>query len=111
MRSSDARIKFAIQFIALPLTAVVLVMALAGCGRAVSAPAAGDPSDKKSVFHATDYGVSPASADNTAALQLAINACQEVGGGAVELPQGRLTIKGTLKLSSNNSASIKNLQV
>ena len=102
MRSSTTEIKRVIHFIALPLVAVCFAIALAGCGRAVSAPTAGDPGDKGSVFHATDYGVSTASADNTAALQSAINACQEAGGGAVELPHGRLIIKGTLKLSSNN---------
>jgi Pectate lyase superfamily protein len=102
MRSSIARIKRVVLFTALCCATTGLSIVLIGCSRAVSAPAGENAADKGPVFHATDYGVATASADNTAALQSAINACQEAGGGAVELPQGRFTVKGTLRLSSNN---------
>ena len=40
------------------------------------------------VFNVLDHGVSAAAADNTAAIQAAINACQKAGGGIVEIPAG-----------------------
>ena len=50
---------------------------------------------------ALDYGASTSSADNTAAVQQAIDACQKVGGGIVEIPAGAFRFRGTLRLTAN----------
>jgi hypothetical protein len=48
----------------------------------------------------TAYGASPGSADNTAAFQAAIDAVQDAGGGAVEIPDGTWTFTGTLRVAA-----------
>ena len=53
------------------------------------------------LFSVLDYGASPSSADNTDAVQRAIDACQKVGGGIVRIPGGAFRLRGTLKLTSN----------
>ena len=54
------------------------------------------------VFGVLDYGASTSAADNTAAVQAAISACQKGGGGIVEFPAGTFRIAGTLIMSSNH---------
>ncbi len=54
------------------------------------------------VFNALDHGVSASAADNTAAIQAAINACQKAGGGIVQLPAGVFRLTGTLRMTSNH---------
>ena len=54
------------------------------------------------VFNVLDYGASAAAADNTAAVQAAIHACQKTGGGIVEIPTGTFRFSGTLTMTSNH---------
>jgi polygalacturonase len=55
-----------------------------------------------SVFMITDYGASTTSADNTTALQKALDACAEAGGGKVVIPKGRF-LCGPVVMSSNTN--------
>lgn len=48
-----------------------------------------------------DYGASTSSADNTAAIQAALDAAAAAGGAIVQLPAGTFTIAGTLTVGSN----------
>ena len=48
-----------------------------------------------------DYGASTSSADNTAAIQAALDAAEAAGGAIVQLPAGTFTITGTLTVKSN----------
>lgn len=56
---------------------------------------------QKTIYDVTVYGAFPALADNTPAVQSAIDACQTAGGGTVEFPAGNFSFTGTLKMSSN----------
>ena len=51
-------------------------------------------------YHITDYGASPAEADNTAAIQSAIDTCFREGGGTVVIPCGTF-LTGDIRLRSH----------
>lgn len=51
-----------------------------------------------SVWHVSEYGASPDAEDNQPAIQQAIDACQEAGGGVVQLPAGTLRIAKPIRL-------------
>lgn len=72
--------------------------------RAVSsAPAQLAPGVRQgSVFNVLDYGSTPSAADNTSAVQAAINACKDAGGGVVQFPAGAFRFAGTLVTDGNN---------
>ena len=55
-----------------------------------------------SVYNVIDFGASPAAQDNTVAVQGAIKACQEQGGGIVQFPAGNFRFTGTLLMDGNN---------
>jgi len=80
------------------LTAILLA--------ALSPAPAGEPPTSPtarldSVFNVLDYGASASAADNTGAIQRAIDDCQQAGGGIVQIPAGAFRIRGTLRLSAN----------
>ena len=54
------------------------------------------------VFHALDHGISASAADNTPAIQAAIEACGKAGGGIVQLPAGVFRLTGTLAMASSH---------
>ncbi len=56
----------------------------------------------RSVFNINDYGaVSDDGTDNARAIQQAIDACAEAGGGSVIIPAGRMFMTGPLHLRSH----------
>ncbi|MDE6153334.1 MAG: right-handed parallel beta-helix repeat-containing protein [Muribaculaceae bacterium] len=56
----------------------------------------------KSIFNIADYGADSADGvDNAAAIQKAIDACADAGGGSVVIPAGRTFMTGPLHLRSN----------
>lgn len=55
------------------------------------------------VANVLDYGASTAAADNTAAIQAAIDAMSAAGGGTVYFPAGTYNLQGTLTIKSNVS--------
>lgn len=57
---------------------------------------------RDAVYSPLDHGLSASAADNTAAIQQAIDACQEGSGGIVQLPAGTFRIKGTLRMTSSH---------
>ena len=63
-------------------------------------PEAGIPRSG-AIYSVIDYGAAASASDNTAAVQRAIDACQKVGGGIVEIPTGVFRFTGTLRLTSN----------
>ena len=65
-------------------------------------PAAGVARPGPGRLHALEYGVSASAADNTGAIQAAIDACQAAGGGIVQLPAGVLRVTGTLRMASSH---------
>jgi hypothetical protein len=54
------------------------------------------------VYSPLDHGLSASAADNTAAIQQAIDACQGAGGGIVQLPAGLFRVTGTLRMNSSH---------
>jgi hypothetical protein len=83
------------------LAAALLAVASYVLADEVPSPRADATARPGSGFGILDFGASPSSADNTAAMQAAINACQKVGGGVVEIPAGVFRFRGTLNLTSN----------
>jgi hypothetical protein len=71
-------------------------------GQEAARPAAASGARPGAIFNALDHGVSASAADNTAAIQAAINACQKAGGGIVQLPAGVFRLTGTLTMTSNH---------
>src|SRR5574344_126259 len=51
-------------------------------------------------FDITSYGASTSAADNTAAIQSALNAAKTAGGGKVVIPEGTF-LTGPVKMGSN----------
>lgn len=71
---------------------VAAAVALTACGG----------NGSKSVFNVADYGADSADGvDNAAAIQKAIDACADAGGGSVVIPAGRTFMTGPLHLRSN----------
>ena len=53
------------------------------------------------IINPVDYGASTASADNTAAIQAALDAAAAAGGAIVQLPAGTFSFSGTITVKSN----------
>lgn len=72
--------------------AALLLAALSACS----------PASKSSSYDITDYGATPSTTtDNASAIQKAIDACADAGGGTVTVPAGRTFMTGPLHLRSN----------
>ena len=82
-----------------PLAALLFFLALCS-------PSAHGAVNGSGQWLATDFGAAPTSvgtpfeeaADCTEAIQSALNAAKQAGGGVVLLPAGRFTVKGTLSI-------------
>ena len=83
--------------------AAVLYAALSHASFAEDSPARPEAGIARpgATFSVIDYGAAASATDNTAAVQRAIDACQKVGGGIVEVSTGVFRFSGTLRLTSN----------
>ena len=86
-----------------PAIALMLPAFLVAWGR--SGLGDGPPVDRHpagAIHSPLDHGLSARSADNTAAIQKAIDACQATGGGIVQLPAGVFRVTGTIRMSASH---------
>ena len=77
-----------------------------GCGQPAAAPTpAATPTPPARSAPAATYSLTPSGADDTAAIQAAVDACG-TGGGAVTFAPGAYTVRSSVKLPPGNTAPL-----